>query len=182
MARQLHSISTVEKYQFQAAGTNRQPLPVSWPFWTRYGQKYLSEQVLSSLWTLVKEMQLSENNLLTTIGYGIQRPRLLCLGRFYLYRGNCHSVASWWTSLVEKIHQSLKNNTNSHNNDPEIYVPAFTGLGAPYWNQNARGSVFGLLVEQARLYQGNLAIYRLSSTWHHRHHASRCAGIIKSWR
>ena len=23
-------------------------------------------------------------------------------------------------------------------------VPAFTGLGAPYWNQNARGSVFGL--------------------------------------
>ena len=23
-------------------------------------------------------------------------------------------------------------------------VPAFTGLGAPYWNQEARGSVFGL--------------------------------------
>ena len=30
-------------------------------------------------------------------------------------------------------------------NDDEIYVvPAFTGLGAPYWNQEARGSVFGL--------------------------------------
>ena len=23
-------------------------------------------------------------------------------------------------------------------------IPVFTGLGAPYWNQNARGSVFGL--------------------------------------
>ena len=30
-------------------------------------------------------------------------------------------------------------------NQDEIYVvPAFTGLGAPYWNQEARGSVFGL--------------------------------------
>ena len=34
--------------------------------------------------------------------------------------------------------------SNSHNNDEVYVVPAFTGLGAPYWNQNARGSVFGL--------------------------------------
>ena len=44
-----------------------------------------------------------------------------------------------------KIHQSLKKYAlNSHNNDEVYVVPAFTGLGAPYWNQNARGSVFGL--------------------------------------
>ena len=36
-------------------------------------------------------------------------------------------------SETEKIIKSLKNNNN-------IYlVPAFTGLGAPYWNANARG-------------------------------------------
>ena len=34
-------------------------------------------------------------------------------------------------------------------NQDEIYmVPAFTGLGAPYWNQEARGSVFGLYSEE----------------------------------
>ena len=31
------------------------------------------------------------------------------------------------------------------NNDDEVYVvPAFTGLGAPYWDSDARGAVFGL--------------------------------------
>ena len=29
--------------------------------------------------------------------------------------------------------------------DNEVYVvPAFTGLGAPYWDSDARGAVFGL--------------------------------------
>ncbi len=27
------------------------------------------------------------------------------------------------------------------------FVPAFTGLGAPYWNPNARGAIFGLTRE-----------------------------------
>ena len=30
------------------------------------------------------------------------------------------------------------------NSDGVYVIPSFTGLGAPYWNQNARGSVFGL--------------------------------------
>jgi glycerol kinase len=30
------------------------------------------------------------------------------------------------------------------NNDGVYFVPAFAGLGAPHWNQHARGSLFGL--------------------------------------
>jgi glycerol kinase len=41
-------------------------------------------------------------------------------------------------SETEKIVKSLKDNNN-------IYlVPAFTGLGAPYWNANARGVLSGI--------------------------------------
>lgn len=32
----------------------------------------------------------------------------------------------------------------STSNDEVYVVPAFTGLGAPYWNSDARGAVFGL--------------------------------------
>ena len=35
--------------------------------------------------------------------------------------------------------------------DQDIYfVPAFTGLGAPYWDPNARGAIFGLLRDTGR--------------------------------
>ena len=35
--------------------------------------------------------------------------------------------------------------------DRDIYfVPAFTGLGAPYWDPNARGAIFGLLRDTGR--------------------------------
>ena len=35
--------------------------------------------------------------------------------------------------------------------DQEIYfVPAFTGLGAPYWDPDARGAIFGLLRDTGR--------------------------------
>ena len=35
--------------------------------------------------------------------------------------------------------------------EQEIYfVPAFTGLGAPYWDSEARGAIFGLLRDTGR--------------------------------
>ena len=55
-----------------------------------------------------EEMQLSENNLLTTIGYGINGKGLLCFRRFIsslpevLFNG-CETVFGWL-----KIHQNLK--------------------------------------------------------------------------
>ena len=32
----------------------------------------------------------------------------------------------------------------SNNNDEVYVVPAFVGLGAPYWDQDARGAIFGI--------------------------------------
>ncbi|MCK8624139.1 glycerol kinase GlpK [Apilactobacillus xinyiensis] len=87
---------------------------------------------------------LSSKGLLTTIAYGIDGKITYALEGSIFVAG---SAIQWLrdgmriisdASESEKMAQSVK---DSH----DIYVvPAFTGLGAPYWNQDTRGSVFGL--------------------------------------
>ena len=91
-----------------------------------------------------EEMQLSENNLLTTIGYGINGKVYYALEGSIFIAG---SAIQWLRDGLRMIDNSPASEAYAlkSQNDDEIYVvPAFTGLGAPYWNQEARGSVFGL--------------------------------------
>ena len=91
-----------------------------------------------------EEMQLSENNLLTTIGYGINDKVYYALEGSIFIAG---SAIQWLRDGLRMIDSSPESEAYAlkSQNDDEIYVvPAFTGLGAPYWNQEARGSVFGL--------------------------------------
>lgn len=91
-----------------------------------------------------EEMQLSENNLLTTIGYGINGKVYYALEGSIFIAGSAIQWLRDGLRMVENSPESEKYARDSHNNDEVYVVPAFTGLGAPYWNQNARGSVFGL--------------------------------------
>ena len=91
-----------------------------------------------------EEMQLSKNNLLTTIGYGINGKV------YYALEGSIFIAGSAIQWLRDGL-RMLENSADSEGlalqskSDDEIYVvPAFTGLGAPYWDSNARGAVFGL--------------------------------------
>ena len=91
-----------------------------------------------------EEMQLSENNLLTTIGYGINGKVYYALEGSIFIAG---SAIQWLRDGLRMIDHSPESEAYAlkSQNDDEIYVvPAFTGLGAPYWNQETRGSVFGL--------------------------------------
>ena len=45
---------------------------------------------------------------------------------------------------TEKISLNIKNNNNVY------FVPAFTGLGAPYWKSDARGTLTGLTRDTGR--------------------------------
>ena len=57
------------------------------------------------------------------------------------------SSVQWLRDGLEMIETSAESEElalNSTNNDEVYVVPAFTGLGAPYWDSNARGSVFGV--------------------------------------
>lgn len=46
--------------------------------------------------------------------------------------------------LIESSSQSEKIAASVADSNGVVCVPAFTGMGAPYWNQNARGAVFGI--------------------------------------
>ncbi|HGD6082336.1 TPA: FGGY-family carbohydrate kinase [Streptococcus agalactiae] len=92
----------------------------------------------------VEEMQLSQNNLLTTIGYGINGKVHYALEGSIFIAG---SAIQWLRDGLRMIETSSESEglAQSSTSDDEVYVvPAFTGLGAPYWDSNARGSVFGL--------------------------------------
>ncbi|MDC3173886.1 glycerol kinase GlpK [Candidatus Pelagibacter sp.] len=86
----------------------------------------------------------SKNRLLTTIGYRINGKTTYALEGSIFIAG---AGVQWLRDKIkfikkaadtEKILRSLRSNNG-------IYlVPAFTGLGAPYWNVNARGLLSGL--------------------------------------
>ena len=86
----------------------------------------------------------SKNRLLTTIGYRLNGKTTYALEGSIFIAG---AGVQWLRDRMkffkkapetEKIVKSLKDNG-------DIYlVPAFTGLGAPYWDANARGVLCGL--------------------------------------
>ena len=86
----------------------------------------------------------SKNKLLTTICYRINNKTT------YALEGSIFTAGAGVQWLRDKLR--LINNTydtekiaKSKKNNNGIYiVPAFTGLGAPYWDANARGLISGL--------------------------------------
>lgn len=86
----------------------------------------------------------SKNNLLTTIGWGLGGRITYCLEGSVFVAG---AVVQWLRDALGLIRTSAEvealANTVSDSGGVVI-VPAFTGLGAPYWDPYARGSVFGI--------------------------------------
>ncbi|MGT2756370.1 glycerol kinase GlpK [Streptococcus ovuberis] len=91
-----------------------------------------------------ENLQISKNKLLTTIGYGINGKVYYALEGSVFVAG---SAIQWLRDGLKMVQASPESESlaRASKNDDEIYVvPAFTGLGAPYWDSEARGSVFGL--------------------------------------
>jgi len=88
--------------------------------------------------------QLSENNLLTTIGYGINGKVYYALEGSIFVAGSAIQWLRDAMKLVDSAPDSEAAALASKNDDEVYVVPAFTGLGAPYWDSDARGAVFGL--------------------------------------
>lgn len=91
-----------------------------------------------------QQAQLSKHNLLTTIAYGIDGQVSYALEGSIFIAG---SAIQWLRDGLEMIDSSSETEALAYlsKNDDEIYVvPAFTGLGAPYWDSKARGAIFGL--------------------------------------
>lgn len=86
----------------------------------------------------------SANNLLTTIGYSINGKVTYALEGSVFVAGSAIQWLRDAMKLVEHASDSEEAANNSKNHDEVYVVPAFTGLGAPYWDAQARGSVFGI--------------------------------------
>ena len=86
----------------------------------------------------------SENRLLTTIAYQLDgQPTYALEGSIFI----AGAVVQWLRDGLGLIDDASETQGLAETADPQqdLYlVPAFTGLGAPYWDAECRGAVFGL--------------------------------------
>ena len=97
-----------------------------------------------------KKPVLSKEKLLTTVGFSF------CGDVYYAMEGSIYSAGT--------VVQYLRDNLNFFDKSPEsekflrtngnsngvIFVPAFTGLGAPYWNSEIRASFYGITRDSSK--------------------------------
>ncbi|GAB4387944.1 glycerol kinase GlpK [Albidovulum sp.] len=86
----------------------------------------------------------SSNRLLTTIAYQFGgRPTYALEGSIFI----AGAVVQWLRDGLGIIRTAAETQALAERADPAqdvVLVPAFVGLGAPYWNADCRGAVFGL--------------------------------------
>jgi glycerol kinase len=86
----------------------------------------------------------SKNKLLTTIAYQLEGKRTYALEASIFVAG---SAVQWLRDGLKIIKQAAETGPLADQSDStqSVYlVPAFVGLGAPYWNPRVRGALFGL--------------------------------------
>ena len=86
----------------------------------------------------------SQNNLLTTVAWKINNDVQYALEGSVFIGG---AVVQWLRDGLKVIQTSgdIERLTSRAEDNGGVYmVPAFTGLGAPYWNQDARGIIVGI--------------------------------------
>ena len=97
-----------------------------------------------------KKPVLSQEKLLTTVGFSFGGDT------YYAMEGSIYSAGT--------VVQYLRDNLGFFNKSPEsekflrtngnsngvIFIPAFTGLGAPYWNSEIRASFYGITRDSSK--------------------------------
>ncbi|MFN3971282.1 MAG: glycerol kinase GlpK [Gemmobacter sp.] len=86
----------------------------------------------------------STNRLLTTIAYQLDgRPTYALEGSIFI----AGAVVQWLRDGLKIIREAKETQPLADAADPGqdvVLVPAFTGLGAPYWRPDCRGAIYGL--------------------------------------
>jgi glycerol kinase len=86
----------------------------------------------------------STNKLLTTIAYQLDgKPTYALEGSIFI----AGAVVQWLRDGLKVVRAAPETQALAEQADPSqdlILVPAFVGLGAPYWKPEARGAIFGM--------------------------------------
>lgn len=86
----------------------------------------------------------SKNGLLTTIAWGVDGKVEYALEGSIFIAGAAIQWLRDGLKLIERAADSEKHALAVDSTDGVYLVPAFVGLGAPYWDMEARGAIFGL--------------------------------------
>ena len=96
------------------------------------------------LMNIGNEFKLSKHKLLTTVAYKVGKEKMFC------YEGSIFVAGSAIQWLRDKLHffefskQTNQIYLQANKKENIIVIPALSGLGAPHWEPNVRGSIFGL--------------------------------------
>ena len=86
----------------------------------------------------------SKNRMLTTVAWQLNNETTYALEGSVFVGG---AVIQWLRDgikLIKSSSYSEKLALSVEDTDGVIFVPAFTGLGAPHWDQDARGMIYGI--------------------------------------
>ena len=86
----------------------------------------------------------SKNKLLTTIAYQLEGKRTYALEGSIFVAGSAVQWLRDGLGIIKTAHESYELTEKSDPTQSIYLVPAFVGLGAPYWNPRVRGALFGL--------------------------------------
>lgn len=96
------------------------------------------------LMNIGEQPKVSKNNLLTTVAWEINGKTTYALEGSIFIAG---AVVQWLRDSLKIIRNSAdveKLASSVESSEGVYFVPAFAGLGAPHWNQQAQGTMFGL--------------------------------------
>jgi glycerol kinase len=98
------------------------------------------------LMNIGNEFKLSKNGLLTTLACDIQGKPI------YAFEGSIFiagAVVQWLRDMVQffpdaQESERLANSVKEEDEEGLVFIPAFAGMGAPYWDPDARGAILGI--------------------------------------
>lgn len=103
------------------------------------------------LMNIGNHVQLSENGLLTTVAWKIKDEVTYALEGSVFIGGAAVQWLRDELKLFKNASETEKAALEAKSHDNVYFVPAFVGLGTPYWDDQARGAIFGLTREVSHL-------------------------------
>lgn len=97
-----------------------------------------------ALMNIGEKFRFSENRLLTTIAYRLEGKATYAIEGAIFVAGAAIQWLRDGLHLFKDASETEGMATSVQNTDGVYFVPAFTGLGAPYWRPEARGIISGI--------------------------------------
>lgn len=97
-----------------------------------------------------KKLQYSKSGLITTIAWGLNGKVSYALEGSVFIAGAAIQWLRDGLKIIKSANDSESFAIEAENSEEVYVVPAFTGLGAPYWDMYARGAIFGLTRDTGR--------------------------------